>query len=154
MNSDKPRPIRFKSYPRVSQILLSCTSPGVRPYISLYIGIVCPSIYGLGWLLLYLQTCLSCLPMIIPTFLPCENKTLWFWQKALWKMLNCRYTWDLCWLNVFHKRNVAFAFQYVPIALRFNPNYSYMGMMIRATLKKRINISLNLQFQLHLSKRD
>ena len=30
----KPRPIRFKSYPRVSQILLSCTSPGVRPYIS------------------------------------------------------------------------------------------------------------------------
>jgi hypothetical protein len=32
-DSDKPRPIRFKSYPRVSQILLSCTSPGVRPYI-------------------------------------------------------------------------------------------------------------------------
>ena len=31
---DKPRPIRFKSYPRVSQILLSCTSPGDRPYIS------------------------------------------------------------------------------------------------------------------------
>jgi hypothetical protein len=27
-------PIRFKSYPWVSQILLSCTSPGVRPYIS------------------------------------------------------------------------------------------------------------------------
>jgi hypothetical protein len=27
-------PIWFKSYPRVSQILLSCTSPGVRSYIS------------------------------------------------------------------------------------------------------------------------
>jgi hypothetical protein len=26
--------IRFKSYPRVSQILLSCTSPGVRPHMS------------------------------------------------------------------------------------------------------------------------
>ena len=26
--------MRFKSYPRVSQILLFCTSPGVRPYIS------------------------------------------------------------------------------------------------------------------------
>ena len=34
LDSDKPRPIRFKSYPRVSQILLSCTSPSVRPYIS------------------------------------------------------------------------------------------------------------------------
>ena len=33
---DKPRPIRFKSYPRVSQILLSCTSPSVRPYISFH----------------------------------------------------------------------------------------------------------------------
>lgn len=30
----KPLPIRFKSYRRVSQILLTCTSPGVRPYIS------------------------------------------------------------------------------------------------------------------------
>jgi hypothetical protein len=29
--------MRFKSYPRVSQILLSFTSPGVSPYISLMI---------------------------------------------------------------------------------------------------------------------
>jgi hypothetical protein len=36
---DNPSPLRgsliqFKSYPRVSQILLSCTSPGVRPYMT------------------------------------------------------------------------------------------------------------------------
>ena len=31
---DRPRPIRFKSYPRVSHILLSCTSPGIRFYMS------------------------------------------------------------------------------------------------------------------------
>jgi hypothetical protein len=30
-----PRRIRFNSYPRMSQVLLSCTCPGVRPYISL-----------------------------------------------------------------------------------------------------------------------
>jgi hypothetical protein len=30
----KPRHIQFKSYPQVSQILPSCTSPGVRPDIS------------------------------------------------------------------------------------------------------------------------
>ena len=33
---DKPRQIQFKSYPRVSQILRSCTSPSVRPYMSVY----------------------------------------------------------------------------------------------------------------------
>ena len=32
--SGKHRLIQFKSYPRVSQILLSCTSPGVRPYMT------------------------------------------------------------------------------------------------------------------------
>jgi hypothetical protein len=32
----KPRQLPFKSFPRVSQIIRSCTSPGVRPHISWY----------------------------------------------------------------------------------------------------------------------
>ena len=45
---DKPRPIRFKSYPRVSQVLLFCTSSGVRPYMSTLGLMFCWTVASMG----------------------------------------------------------------------------------------------------------
>jgi hypothetical protein len=104
LDSDKPRPIRFKSYPRVSQILLSCTSPDVRPYMSP------PTLVG-RHIVFVLSVCLSVTQFVSTTPLKLQNRISWNLGGSKDTICSCAYyqemfiswiLWELCPFELRH----------------------------------------------------